>query len=372
MYMAPSPAIFDDLIGQKHAARLLGAVIGRGTPSHAYLFAGPPGTGREAAALRFAAALCCEQGGCGECPTCVKALKGSHPDIETISPSGSFIMVDQVREVNRRLNLRPHESRARVFIFRDAESFNGESGNAFLKSLEEPPAFVFFLLIASREDRVMPTLVSRCQAVRFGPVPAAEIEAYLASHCQTRPAEAKAYAHLSSGNLRLAVQLCENEGMAERRRRYIQLADTLSKGAWEGGARQLAAEIAAAAQEAALAVADGDGDEGVPEGFDTAPRKKREEEAKRRARAAQSRELSFALGVFESWFRDMMVVAAGAGAAVLNKDYELELEDRALPSKLAGYRDALAFIQAARAKLGYNIDVELALTAMFLELQEVL
>lgn len=371
--MPGAPAIFSDIIGQEPAIRFLGAVIARGTASHAYLFLGPAGAGKTVAGLRFAAALCCEKDGCGECLSCAKAGRGTHPDIQMISPAGAFITVDQVREVNRSLNLRPHESRARVFVFPDAESFNAESANAFLKSLEEPPSFVYFVLLARREERVLPTIVSRCQTVRFGPVPAEEIEAHLLEHCRVRPAEAKAYARVSAGNLNLAVRLCQDSDLAARRGSYLQIAENLSRGSWEGGAARMAAEIMAAAMEAAQGPpGEAAGEEIVPEGFSSAPKKRREEDAKRRTQAAQRRELAFALDVLESWFRDMMAMAAGAGEAVLNKDYELELEDQALPSKLDGYRRALEATRAARAKLGYNIDVELALQAMFHRLQEVL
>ncbi|MHB1389630.1 MAG: DNA polymerase III subunit [Thermoleophilia bacterium] len=370
--MTTATAIFDDLIGQPHAARFLAAIINQDQPSHAYLFLGPRGAGKLGAARRLAAALCCEQGGCGVCPSCVKALRDAHPDIQVVSPTGSFIQIEQVREVNGSLSLRPFESRARVFIFQDAESFNAASANAFLKSLEEPPSFVYFILLATSEDRLLATLVSRCQPVRFNAVPVAEIEAHLLANCQARPAEARAYALIVAGNLDLAVELCRDEAMAQRRRHYIQIGDNLCKGAWEGGAAAMAAQITSAAEEKAQAAFESGPGPDIPDGFITAPKKRREEDARRQGAQARRRELNFALDVMESWFRDLLVMGAGAGDAVLNKDYELELEDRALPSRLAGYRQALQAIAATRGKLGYNVDMELALQAMFFKLQEVL
>ncbi|MBE0429029.1 MAG: DNA polymerase III subunit delta' [Thermoleophilia bacterium] len=375
--MAASPAIFSDLIGQPGAARFLTAVISQNRSSHAYLFLGPAGVGKNAAARRLAAALCCEQNGCGQCLTCRKARRGAHPDIQVIAPAGSIIMVDQIRELNRALSLRPSESRARVFIFPDAGAFNAASANAFLKSLEEPPSFVCFILLATSEDRLLATLVSRCQPVRFGPVPAPVIEAHLAENCEVRPAEAQAFARIAGGNLDLAVRLCRDQDLARRRRRYIQIGENLVKGAREGGAAQIVAEIAAAAREAAQKATlefthPAVGTEHVPEGFCTISKKRLEEDARRRANAAARQEIDFALGVLQSWFRDMMVMAAGAGQAVLNRDFELELEDRALPSRLGSYQQAFQAIGAARGKLGYNIDVELALQAMVFDLQEVL
>lgn len=322
------------------------------------------------AARAFAAALCCADGGCGVCDTCRKAARGIHSDITVVEPAGSLITVDQVREMNRSLNLHPGESRARVFIIAGAEALGAEGANAFLKSLEEPPPFVFFLLLADQPHRVLPTIVSRCQVVRFRQVPAADIEARLAGRHGLSPVLAQAYARVSGGSLVLAEALAADPALASRRQRYLEIAAALSRGSWEGGAGQLAAELEASAQEAGELAAGAE--EEPPEGFAGTAARKREQDAHRRSTAAQKREMQLALTVMSSWFHDMMVTAAGAGEAVLNKDYELELEDQALPSRLDGYRRALAVLENARAKLGYNIDLGLTLTAMFYQLSEVL
>lgn len=368
--MPTAQKIFEGITGQDHAVRALKTAV-RSGPSHAYLLAGPAGSGKMATALRLAAALCCEDDGCGACPSCGKALKGIHPDIAVVAPAGAAIAVDQVRELNRSLNLRPHESRARVFIITPAETMRAESANAFLKSLEEPPSFVFFILLAERLDRVLPTLVSRCQPVRFSAVPAEDIETLLIEKHGLTPVIAQALARVSGGNLALAEALASDPELAARRQRYLNIGIDLCRGAWEGGSRQLAAEVDAVAAEAGKAV-EADTEE-PPEGFEaSAGRKRREQDAHRRGSAARQQELLFALTVLESWLRDMMVTSAGAGEAVLNRDYELELADRALPSRLDSYRQALVVVEATREKLGYNVDSGLALQAMFDRLQEVL
>jgi len=369
--MSVPPTLFSDLIGQKQAARLLATAIGQELPSHAYLFHGPRGSGKYEAALKFAAALCCENGACGKCPGCEKAARGVHPDIDVIEPVGSFVTVDQIREINRNLNLRPHESRARVFIIKGADRFNAESANAFLKALEEPPSFVYFLLLANRPDRVIPTIISRCQTVRFAPVPVADIEAYLVEQYQVSEVIAQAYARVSRGNLRLAESLCLDPELRDRRASYLAIGENLSRGAWEGGASQMAAEIISAAAQAGGAAEKAD-EVTVPEGFLVAPKKRREQDAHRRAGQAERRELALALDFLETWFRDMMVMATGAGDTILNKDYELELENQAHSSKVDNYRRALEIMEAARSKLSYNVDLELVLQAMFYQLQEVL
>lgn len=358
------------LIGQPHAARLLEAAIRRG-PSHAYLFAGPPGSGKLSAARQFAAALCCERNGCGACPSCEKAAREMHPDIVTVEPAGAAIAVDQIRDINRSLNLRPYESQARAVIISDAGALGAEAANAFLKSLEEPPPFIFFLLLAAGEDRVLPTIASRCQLVRFRRIPAAELEDYLVKNCQASPTMAQAAARVSGGNVTLAESLLTDADLAARRERYLGIAAGLCRGAWEGGASVMAAEIEAAANRIAEAAGAGL-EQAAPDGFETAAPKTRKQDAHRRAGAAHKRELALALGVIASWFRDMMVTAAGAGGAILNSDYDNELQDMALPSRLDSYRQALAVVENARGKLSYNIDLGLALQAMFYELMEVL
>lgn len=362
-------SILDGLIGQEHAAGILANILDSGSPSHAYLFHGAGGTGKVEAARRFAAALVCQDGGCGDCADCGKALRGTHPDIVTVAPVGAFITVDQVREVNRSINLHPVEGRARVHIISPAEAFNAESANAFLKTLEEPPPFVYFLLLASSVERVLPTIVSRCQLIRFSPVSAAAIEAHLLDRSDLSQIMAQAFARVSRGNLALAEEFQSDAALAERRQRYIEAGERLSRGDPAAAPARLAAAMLEVVEGS---LADRAPVAPPPEGFFTATAKQRDQDAHRRETADRRREVMLAIDLLGTWFRDLMVMAAGAGEAVLNKDYELELEGLALSSRVDNYRRAVAVIEATRAKLGYNVDLELALQAMFYELQEVL
>jgi hypothetical protein len=180
---------------------------------------------------------------------------------------------------------------------------------------------------------------------------------------------AQTFARVSRGNMALAEGLQDDGTLAARRERYLKLGDSITRGDPDGGAGRLAAELLAVVEEAVAGV---DFSEQVPEGFETQPRKRREQDAHRRESAARRHELMLALDFLGTWFRDLMVIAAGAGEAVLNKDFELELEGLSLSSKVDAYRDAVNVVEATRAKLGYNIDLELAMQAMFYELQEVL
>lgn len=366
--MGSSQSIFHDVIGQRHATGLLQAALDRDRVSHAYLFFGPRGTGKLKAAGAFAAALACGAGGCGECPTCLKAARGSHPDISIVKPTGAFITVDQIRDINRTVFMHPGESEARVFIITDAGAFNSESANAFLKTLEEPPPYAFFILLARSRDRVLPTVLSRCQPVRFGPVPPAEIEAALRDDRDISETMAQTFARVSCGDLGLARELAADEALMERRRSYIEVGRRLARG--EGDPFESAGIVlsaaAAAGEEAETAL------EQAPEGFETASGRQLKQDAHRRARAARIAEVSVALEVLGCWFRDMLTVAVGAPEAVINRDYELELEQEAHESRSDAYRAAAEAVNATRAKLDYNIDLELALMALFHRLQEVL
>ncbi len=355
--------IFSTVIGQDQVVRALEAALDHDRVSHAYLFAGPGGAGKEAAARAFAAALCCPEGGCGRCDSCRKALAGTHPDIETIAPTGAFITVGQVREIGRTLHLDPGEGRARVYIIGDAGAFNAESANAFLKTLEEPPPFVRFILLAADVEGLLPTIVSRCQLVRFRPVATGIIEEHLAAELGVSATMAETCARVSGGDLALARRLCTDEELGERRRRYLEMGRELAKG--EGRPAALAAEITGFAEAAAAAVEDQGGE--APEGCGGAGAAR---DAHRSASAARRREVDLALVMIRSWLRDMMAMAAGAREAVVNRDYELELEQEALPSREGGYRRAAAATDAARLKLGYNVDLELMLMSLFHEIRE--
>ena len=363
-----SSSIFAGIIGQEHAVGMLENILKSGAAGHAYLFHGVNGSGKLEAARRFAVALVCSESGCGRCSDCDKALRGTHPDIVTVEPVGAFITVGQVREINRSISLHPSEGAARVYIISRADAFNSESANALLKTLEEPPPFVYFLLNTSSIDQVLPTIVSRCQLIRFRAVSSEEIEAHLLKRSEISKTMAQAYARVSRGNLALAEELQSGTGLANRRQRYIEAGEQLTRGAPGDPPARLAADLLAVIETSLndLTV------EAPPEGFFSTTSRKLEQAGHRRESAARRVEAVQALDLLGTWFRDLMVTASGATEAVFNKDYELELEDLALPSRLDNYRRAVAVIEATRVKLGYNIDLELAMQAMFYELQEVL
>ncbi|HKV44774.1 MAG TPA: DNA polymerase III subunit delta', partial [bacterium] len=176
---------FHDLIGQPHARRLLQGALRSGRISHAYLFVGPSGVGRQTAARAFAQALLCAVGGddaCGACPACRKVAAGTHPDLRVITPgraeSGGerrAVAIDQIRDLKHEAAYPPYEAKWKVFIIRDTEQMRAEAANSLLKVLEEPPSRSVLILLSESTEALVPTLVSRSQLVRFSFVPAAAV-----------------------------------------------------------------------------------------------------------------------------------------------------------------------------------------------------
>jgi DNA polymerase-3 subunit delta' len=164
--------------GQPRAVGLLQRALESGRVAHAYAFVGGAGSGRTAAALAFAQALLCETGAaCGRCRECRLAAEQKHPDLHVIVPTppesnpkgARAIRIGAVRELERQAALRPAMGRHKIFVLDDADRMTGESPQAILKTLEEPPAQTVLILILDRVRAVPATVISRCQLVRFAP-----------------------------------------------------------------------------------------------------------------------------------------------------------------------------------------------------------
>ncbi|GAB4256745.1 MAG: DNA polymerase III subunit delta' [Deferrisomatales bacterium] len=168
---------FDAVVGHERPIRVLRRTLRSGRVPHAYLFWGPDGVGKERVARAAARVLLCaapegleRAEGCGRCAGCRKAAAGSHPDLHLLAPSGNTVPVADVRALQERLAFQAFERGRKVAIIRDAFRMTREAANGLLKTLEEPPAGTHIFLLAHHRNQLLPTLVSRCQCLRFDPV----------------------------------------------------------------------------------------------------------------------------------------------------------------------------------------------------------
>ncbi len=225
--------MFSHILGQEPALQTLTRALDTGHVHHAYRFEGPPGVGKERAAMALAQALVCELGlprACGTCSACQRALRISeeeprvpaHPDVILLqrglyrgrisANEATGISIEQVRRiVLERVGYRPHEGRARVFIVRDADELTVSAANALLKTLEEPGSSTYFVLLTSRPNRLLDTIRSRTLPVRFSPLG----DELIARLLQEKGLDPKV-ASVAQGSMAQALELASDDAVKER------------------------------------------------------------------------------------------------------------------------------------------------------------
>jgi DNA polymerase-3 subunit delta' len=201
---------FDAIIDQDIPVRTLRSYLKTGAIPQALLFTGAEGVGKRTAALAFAMALNCGSGGerpCGSCTGCRKIAAGRHPDVHQLAPAGAMIRIEPVREFCRVLALRPYEAPMRVGVIAEAHALNPAAANALLKTLEEPPGETVLILTARQPEELLPTIVSRCQHLRFKPLARRHLAAILERAYGFEPREAEAAAEIAGGSVTQALAL---------------------------------------------------------------------------------------------------------------------------------------------------------------------
>lgn len=184
---------------------------------HAWLFYGMEGVGKKTVALAFAKALNCtgEDRPCGQCASCLKAEHNNHPNIIHVAAESQFIKIDAVREIQARMAFRP-EGGKRVFIIPDADKMNPPAANALLKTLEEPAANNILILTTARLHALPLTILSRCQKLRFPPLPKTAVARFLMEKTGMHPAEAEAVAAASLGSIGCALEMKKEDYLKVR------------------------------------------------------------------------------------------------------------------------------------------------------------
>jgi DNA polymerase-3 subunit delta' len=317
------------VVGQAQAIGLLRRAVATGRIAHAYAFLGPAGVGRRLVALGFAQACLCPEGGCGRCRACRRVAAGIHPDCEVLAPTAPrdnpggalALRIEQVRELGHRAALAPFEGPWKVFILDEADRMTLPTAQALLKTLEEPPPRTILILILANPRALPPTVLSRCQRVRFRPLTVEDATALLAA--RDAPAE-------TAG---LLARLCRGQvGLVQE----VDLAPLL------------------AVRAAALALLE------VP-----APGLALRLDERPPDRAS----VTAWLDVYWLWFRDALCLAAGADdRCLVNADRRADLAALAGRVPLGALIEAVETLKEAWLALEGNVNPRLVLEATLLRL----
>jgi DNA polymerase-3 subunit delta' len=347
---------FDDLPEQPEARRLLTAAVAEG-PAHAYLLHGPAGVGKRAAARSFAAALLGDER---------RVTAGTHPDLFLLEALGEMIRIDEVRALHRDLHMRPFEAERRIYVIADAHLLNEDAADALLKDLEEPPSYAVIVLVADELGPIPATILSRCQLVPFRRLPEHAVRAFLAERAPgLSETEARALARVAGGRLDRAERLLDPEARG-RRDELLRVARApyaepdLDPAAAAGvllDASRAAGNAAKERAEAELA------------GVELTARDS-EQRLRRVQRGAEREELLASLEELASWYRDLVVVAAGAEQAAVHADRLDVLREDATRERAQDAETAAGLArQTWRTLEEFNLNPTLALEALFVQLR---
>ncbi len=194
---------FFDITGQQALISNLRKAIESDRIAYAYLFVGPEGMGKKSIGNMFAKAILCTSRfskPCGECLSCRQLTSGNHPDVTLVKPQKTSIGIEEIRTIQKELNIRPYQSDRKLILIEDAHLLTFQAQNALLKSLEEPPPFVVFILLSQRLQGLLPTVLSRLKVFRLERLSKKDIAGIIVRRTDTTPEKADLYAALSEGN----------------------------------------------------------------------------------------------------------------------------------------------------------------------------
>ncbi|MDO0926474.1 DNA polymerase III subunit delta' [Streptomyces sp. TG1A-8] len=397
--------VWDDLVGQERVSAVLDAAArdadalvtaaaqDRPLPeaskmTHAWLFTGPPGAGRNQAARAFAAALQCVSPdralggtpGCGFCDGCHTALLGTHADVNTVAAVGAEILVKDMRDTVRKSFTSPANGRWQIILVEDAERLNEKSANAVLKAVEEPAPRTVWLLCAPSVEDVLPTIRSRCRHLNLSTPSVEAVADMLVRRDGVEPAVAAAVARATQGHVDRARRLATDPAARERRAAVLKLPLRLDEvGACLKAAQEL---VDAAAEDAKQLAEERDGKEaeelkaalGAAQGG-RLPRgtagvmKDLEDMQKRRRTRTQRDSLDVALDDLTGFYRDVLALQLGSRIAIANGDAEDALQRLARAGTPESTLRRIDAVAACRQALDRNVPPLLAVEAMTMALR---
>ena len=341
-----------NLLGHEWAVDMLQQQVARGEVRHAYLFCGPPGLGRRTLALRFAQALNCTTPiaagiPCGTCRDCKQIEAMQHPDLSIIEPTikdkdnskilipglNGEIRIEQIRDLQKAIHLKPYQTKYRVLIFLRFNQSNEQAANALLKTLEESPAHAILILTTDTPETLLPTIVSRCEVLRLRPLSISAIESDLLKRGVDEE-HARLLAHISSGRPGYARKLIDDGTLLEEREtRLNDLQSLLS-----------ASRIQKFSYAASL--------------------DNEEKEAKNKNKPSVIRKVIL---IWLSYWRDVMLRAAGAETPLTNIDRNMEIEFLAGRLNLTTARRVVADLESTLEKMDKNVNSKLLAEVLLLD-----
>jgi DNA polymerase III subunit delta' len=376
--------VFDELAGQEAVVAQLQAAL-TGGMTHAWLFTGPPGSGRSVAARAFAAALLCEYGGCGVCPSCRQVRAGTHADLLLVRPEGLSYGVKQTRDLVLRAAGAPAGGRWLVVLFEDADRCTEQAANALLKAIEEPAPRTVWLLCAPSAEDLVTTIRSRCRVVSLRVPPSDAVARVLAERDGVEPERALAAARAAQGHIGRARRLATDPSAAARRAAVLTMPVRATS---LGPALAAAAALVKTAEDEAKAVTEqldeperealrqafGEGSTG--KGVAKAMRgvagamKDLEDRQKSRATRVKRDTLDGALLELAAFYRDVLMLQYGADATIelANADRLEDLRRLAAASSPEATLRRIQAIMRCRERLTLNVAPLLAVEEMAISL----
>jgi DNA polymerase-3 subunit delta' len=372
-------SVYAELVGQEHVIEILQkAVLAtrtedlQATPetnnqmTHAWVFTGPPGSGRSNAAIAFAQGLICPNNSCGTCNECKSAANGAHPDVEIIRTEGLSIKIGEVRELLTRVAWAPSMGGWRVVVMEDADRLTESAANALLKAIEEPGNRTVWLLCAPTLHDVLPTIRSRCRHLQLVTPSNSAVSQVLQTRDGISPNMADFAARVSQGHIGRARYLAKNESVRNTRNTIMKLPLTLQGISSAFAAAQtlvdLATEQATIAAETrnekeiddlSLAYGKSATGRGMATGGSKAIKDLEKEQKTRQTRMIRDG-LDAALLDIATFYRDVMMVQAGANDGLINKELETEIRAVAEKAKPQNTIKKISAIMQARTNLGHN------------------
>ena len=224
---------FNDIVGHQRIIKNLQKAIERGHLSHCYLFEGESSLGKKKVALAFAKTLLCKEEDltpCNRCKSCLKFDSGNHPDLILIEPEKGLIKKKLIDDLIKDMNKAPYESKRRIIIIDDSHDIGIEGQNALLKTLEEPPSYINIILISHNSNNLIPTILSRCEIVKFTPIESEKIVNLLTNKYGKTEEEAHFIANFTKGSIGKAIALCQSDSFFEKRDEIIQIVGSILQG----------------------------------------------------------------------------------------------------------------------------------------------